>query len=159
MRQLVFRFLLSLLLFIYLSFIWLQSSYFNPSKLEYLSKEISYKVYVMIGATLELAHLIEFGILYFMIISVSLTFGRLTLKKEVIALAISLMYAAIDEIHQYYVPYRSFSAIDMVKNTIGVWVIWYLVRRKYYSNKQTRIGSFLKGITNISRRNKSNIHL
>jgi VanZ family protein len=150
---------LRLLPILYMLFIWLQSSNFNPSKLEYLSDEFSSTVYLLIGGSLEMAHLLEFGILYFLLIVAFLTFGRLSSWKELAALVISISYAFTDEIHQYFVPYRSFSVIDMVKNTIGIWVMWYIVHRKYYKHKQSKFGSFLRGITTNLRRNNSNINV
>ncbi|WP_456277328.1 VanZ family protein [Bacillus sp. AK128] len=153
MNKYILRFILLLVPIVYMAFIWYQSAKFNPSLYEHYWTN-SY-IFLIFGATLELAHLIEFGILYFLIIIAFLSFGRLTTKKEIFALVVSLVFAASDEIHQYFVPYRSFSIFDMVKNTIGVWVVWFLIRRRYYSQKPSRIGNFLRGIT----KDKSNINL
>ncbi|MDF0727743.1 VanZ family protein [Cytobacillus sp. S13-E01] len=159
MQPILFRSILTLLPFLYMLFIWLQSSKFNPSQLEYIYPTIHPIVFLTIGATLELAHLIQFGILYLLIIVAFLTYDELNSKKEKVALTIALLYGITDEIHQYFVPFRSFSSIDVLKDIIGVLVIWFLIRRKYYSSNHSRIGSFLKGITNLSRKNKPNIPL
>ncbi|WP_078545783.1 VanZ family protein [Litchfieldia alkalitelluris] len=130
---------------IYMSWIWLQSAKFNPSSIEHVFYDLDFKVILLIGGTLEFAHLIEFGILYVFLIVAFLTLGPLTKKKEVAALIIAITYSFIDEIHQYYVPYRSFSQIDMVKNLIGIWFFWWLVRRTYY-NRNSKLGAFFRGI-------------
>ena len=131
MFLIVIRSLLRLIPILYMLFIWLQSSKFNPSQLEYIYPSIHPIVFLMIGGTLELAHLIQFGILYLLIIMAFLTFGELNSKKEKVALTIALLYGLVDEIHQFFVPFRSFSSIDIVKDVIGVLVFWYIIRRKY----------------------------
>lgn len=160
MIKLLLRIGLIALPIFYMMLIWVQSANFNPGELEYMWDEMfNPNVILFIGAMLELAHLIEFGILYFLIILAFLSSGKLTTAKEVFAIIVSVLFAASDEIHQYFVPYRSFSIFDMVKNTIGIWVVWYLVRRGYYSNKPTRIGSLLRGITTFSKRDKTNVDI
>ena len=159
MQPTLFRFSLTLLPILYMLFIWLQSSKFNPSQLEYIYPSIHPIVFLMIGGTLELAHLIQFGILYLLIIVAFLTYGQLNSNKEKIALTIALLYGIIDEIHQFFVPFRSFSSIDIVKDVIGVLVFWYIIRSKYYHNNQTKLGTFLKGVTKFSTKNKPNIPL
>jgi hypothetical protein len=153
--KIIMRSILVLISLVYITWIWLQSSYFNPSSLEYLLVEVDYIIILMLGAALELAHLIEFGILYSLIILVFLSFGKLNSRKEFLALTISLCYAMVDELHQYFVPYRSFSMIDMLKNGVGIWAFWFVIRRKYYGSKPSRIRSFLEGITSVI--NKSGV--
>ena len=135
---------------LYMLWIWLQSSHFNPSSIEHVFYDMDLKLIVFIGGTLELAHLIEFGLLYLFIVVAFLTYGKLTRKKEIISLSIALCYSLIDEFHQLYVPFRSFSLIDIVKNFIGVWVFWLIVHKNYFTNKDTKIGTILKGIGTIS---------
>ncbi|MFD2805436.1 VanZ family protein [Litchfieldia salsa] len=107
---------------------------------------MDYRVYLLIGGTLEMAHLIMFGILYLFIVLALLTFGKLTRKKEIYALIIAITYSITDEIHQYYVPYRSFSIIDIVKNLIGIWFFWWLINRSYY-NRDSKIGKVFRRVT------------
>lgn len=133
---------------IYMIWIWLQSSYFNPGSLEYILSELSYKVVLVIGGSLELAHLFQFALLYFFLVMALLTYGELNTKKEYIALAITLSYAVLDEIHQYFIPYRSFTFIDIAKNVSGIWLMWLMIRTKYYKRENSKFGLFLKGITN-----------
>ncbi len=133
----------------YMIIVWIQSSKFNPSQIEHVFYNLDYKVILLIGTTLELGHLIQFGILYLLLIAAFLTFGDLTKRKERTALIIAITYSFIDETHQYFVPYRSFSIIDMVKNLIGIWFMWWLVR-KTYSKGESRLGGLFRGITKMS---------
>jgi polysaccharide biosynthesis protein VpsQ len=159
MQLLLLRLLMTSLPIVYMLFIWLQSSKFNPSQLEYLYPTINPMIFLMIGGTLELAHLIQFGILYLLIILAFLTYGELTTKKEIIAFLIAGLYGLFDEIHQYYVPYRSFSTIDIIKDIIGVIFFWYIIHKSYYNNRHSKIGLLLKRITKLSTKNKQSIHL
>ncbi|QOR65455.1 VanZ family protein [Cytobacillus suaedae] len=153
------KLIIRLLPILYMTFIWLQSSKFNPSQLEYLYPTIHPVVFLMIGGTLELAHLIQFGILYLLIVLAFLTYGELTTKKEIIALVIASLYGVIDEIHQYFVPYRSFSTIDIIKDIIGAVFFWYIIHKVYFKSKDSKIGLLLKRITKLSTKNKQSIHL
>lgn len=74
-------------------------------------------------------HLIEFGILYFLLVLALLSLGKLNPKSSFIAAVFSVLYGLSDELHQYFVPSRSCSFFDFVKDLIGVTVAWYLVRR------------------------------
>lgn len=149
------RFFLRILPGVYMLGIWLQSSYFNPDNIGQILNNINYKIIITFGIAFELAHLIQFGILYLFLIFAFLTYGNLNKKNEYIALVVSIGYGLIDEIHQFYVPFRSFSIIDIIKDIIGVWIVWYLVNKYYYKNSRSKIGTILKRITLLSNRNKS----
>ncbi|MDE5413816.1 VanZ family protein [Alkalihalobacterium chitinilyticum] len=142
---------------LYICLIWLQSSRLNPSQLEVIAPSINFNLLLAVGIILELGHLILFGMLYLFIIFALLTFGPLTRTKEFIALAISLSYSVIDEVHQYFVPFRSFGFDDILKNMFGVFVLWVIVR-KSYRNGSSRFGGFLRRLSNLpakGRREKS----
>ncbi|WP_216829020.1 VanZ family protein [Alkalihalobacterium elongatum] len=127
---------------LYIWLIWLQSSRLNPSQLEVVAPNINYNLLLAVGILLELGHLILFGMLYLFIVLFFLTFGPLTRIKEYIALAISLSYSVLDEIHQYFIPFRSFGFDDIAKNMIGVLLLWVLVRRSY-GKPNSKIGLVL----------------
>lgn len=131
--------------------IWLQSSHFNPSKLEGIHVQIGVPIYLMLGAALEIGHLFQFAILYALLVMAFLTFGKLSLKIEILLFAISVLYGVLDEIHQYYVPFRSFSVIDLIKDAIGVIVVSYIIHKKYFYRQQSRISKFLRGITGLNK--------
>lgn len=140
------RLLLLVIPFIYMALIWIQTSNFDPESVYMLSTQIDMKILLLIGAGLELAHLFEFGLLYLFLVMASLIFGKLLYKKEMLAAVLAMGYGLVDELHQYYIPFRSFSLVDLLKNCIGVWALWYLVHRKYM-NKRSRFGSLLRKIT------------
>jgi polysaccharide biosynthesis protein VpsQ len=141
----------------YMMFIWWQSSHFNPETFFALTSEINMSLFLFIGACLELAHLFEFGFLYLFLIFAFLAFGPLNKRKEITALIISLLYGVIDEIHQHYVPYRTASMNDVLKDTIGVLVIYWIVHKCYFNNEDSRFGSFLRKISNLTRKDKHDV--
>jgi polysaccharide biosynthesis protein VpsQ len=140
----------------YILFIWWQSSTFNPSSLEYLLYEGN-SLYLTIGMALELAHLFEFGLLYLFIIMAFLTYGPLTKTKMYTAAIISLLYGVGDEVHQFFIPYRSASFIDLLKNFIGVFVILYITNKYYFNKPESRLAILLKKITPSKKR--PNLHI
>jgi polysaccharide biosynthesis protein VpsQ len=140
------RLLLLLIPFVYTALIWIQTSKFDPESVYMLSTQIDMKILLLIGAGLELAHLFEFGLLYLFIIFAFLLFGKLTRLKEIIAIILAGGYGVLDEIHQYFVPFRSFSFLDLLKNATGILAMWYLTRRKYMQ-ENSRLGAFLKRLS------------
>ncbi|WP_226677953.1 VanZ family protein [Mesobacillus jeotgali] len=130
----------------YMSFIWIQSSYFDPEGLAVFSSSLSKSVFLLIGASLEFAHLFQFGLLYLCILLVFLSFGRLRTWQEVTAGLIALAYGIVDELHQLYVPFRSFSVGDLLKDTIGIVVFWWIVHRSYFYKKNSRLGRWLRNV-------------
>lgn len=76
-------------------------------------------------------HLLEFGILYLLLVLALLSWGRLNQKSSFLAALFSVLYGLTDELHQYFVPSRSCSVIDFAKDIIGVAVAWYIIRRAY----------------------------
>lgn len=147
MKLIFTRSILIMLTIGYMAFIWLQTSYFNPESVNSLSSQINRQIILLIGISLELAHLFEFGFLYLLIIIAFLSFGELTKRKEYIAILISFLYGFVDEIHQIYIPFRSASIDDLVKNTIGILFLWWIVKKYYYKDRNTRIGRLLRRIS------------
>lgn len=123
------RLVLRVMPFIYGFLIWWQSGHLNPGSLYNLSNLISLWIIKAIGAALELGHLIEFGILYLSLILAFLSFGRLRRLHEGVAIIIAASYGLIDEVHQSFVPFRSFSMVDFVKDLIGIFFVWFLIHR------------------------------
>lgn len=83
----------------------------------------------------ESLHLVEFAILYGLLVLAVFTSGRFPFKWNVACAVIAILYGLSDEIHQSFVPYRSATLIDFVKDMIGVLVVFYFVRRAH-SKKQ-----------------------
>lgn len=134
----------------YMAFIWIQSSYFDPESLVGFSSSLSQSVFLLIGAALEFAHLFQFGLLYLCIVLVFLSFGRLRKWQEVTAAVIALSYGLADEIHQLYVPFRSFSIGDLLKDTIGIIVFWWMVHRSFFYKKSSKLGRWLRSVTRVN---------
>jgi len=84
----------------------------------------------------ESLHLVEFGILYLLFVLALYGNGQLTKKTSLIFAIIACLYGALDEIHQSFVPYRSATWIDLVKDVIGVTVASYCVNRFYFLKKK-----------------------
>jgi VanZ family protein len=84
----------------------------------------------------ESLHLVEFGILYLLFVLALFGNGQLTKKTSLIFALIACLYGALDEIHQSFVPYRSATWIDLVKDVIGVTVASYFVNRFYFLKKK-----------------------
>ncbi|RYD02808.1 hypothetical protein N752_22605 [Desulforamulus aquiferis] len=89
----------------------------------------------------------EFAILYCLLILAILARGKLTARGNILAVGISVAYAFIDEFHQFFIPSRSATLIDIVKDLIGIAIAWYFVRQVYFKNTDSRIGQLLKGFT------------
>jgi polysaccharide biosynthesis protein VpsQ len=119
---------LGLMIIGYMVLIWLQSSHFNPEILYYTSLRLDPVIILLAGLLLESLHLIEFGILYILIILFQLSYGSLNRRKEITAIILSFLYSVSDEVHQFFVPFRSFSVGDLIKNLIGILLMWMLIR-------------------------------
>jgi len=78
-----------------------------------------------------LMHIGEFGLLTFLIF-----FGFFSKVKSIYLLTISFFYAFLDEIHQYFVPYRYFDVLDLIIDSVGIVLgfISYLLAKKLYTS-------------------------
>ena len=66
-------------------------------------------------------HLVEFALLGFLLsLGFFLNFGSSVRVKSGLTLAIGILLGCLDEIHQYFVPERSFEVLDMVADSIGI---------------------------------------
>lgn len=91
----------------------------------------------------ESMHLVEFGILYVLLVLAALTAGKLTPGVNILLAVFACFYGILDEIHQSFVPYRSATLIDAVKDITGVAVCWYFISRALFYGKFKRIGKVL----------------
>lgn len=117
--------ILTLLPILYMSLIWTLSSF--PAD-AIVDTQLSFDALVK-----ESLHLIEFAILYWLIVFAFMAHGKWTEKASMIAAVISILYGLTDEIHQSFVPARSATVIDFVKDTIGVAVSYWIAKRKFFS--------------------------
>ncbi|MCD7034638.1 VanZ family protein [Metabacillus sp. GX 13764] len=88
-------------------------------------------------------HLIEFGILYWLIFFAFAAHGRFTRGVSIAAIFVCILYGGIDEIHQLFTPLRSSTWIDLLKDAIGVLLSYYLIQRY-----QKRLLLFIGGTRN-----------
>jgi glycopeptide antibiotics resistance protein len=132
MMVILVRFTLVCLPILYMILIWLQSRYFSPdSVLDDLSY-IGHGLIIILGTGFELLHFFEFALLYLFIILTFLSFGELTKRKEYLAIIISFLFSVGDEIHQYFVPFRSSTFTDLLKNLMGIIVVWRVTHWFYF---------------------------
>jgi polysaccharide biosynthesis protein VpsQ len=155
MKYIFIRFSILILPVLYMYAIWQQTSHFDPESVSGLSTVLNPFWILAIGIMLEIGHLFEFGILYFLLIIVFLSYGDLKKWMEVIVLTISLLFGITDEIHQIFVPFRSFSVIDLIKNAVGVIVIACIIHNKYFTNKRSKLSLFLWNYAHYFKRDKS----
>ncbi|MYL20817.1 hypothetical protein GLW04_13020 [Halobacillus litoralis] len=94
------------------------------------SERVDPDMAVTLGACLEAMHLIEFALLYGLIITALCVHGKLTQGTSVAAGIFSMMYGVVDECHQWFTPGRSFSWIDIAKDWTGVLILMAVVHGK-----------------------------
>jgi VanZ family protein len=84
----------------------------------------------------ESLHLVEFAILYVLLVVACLTFRKkFTVMMNVSCALLAVLYGITDEIHQSFFPYRSATVIDFVKDTLGVSVCYYFVDGALFKGK------------------------
>lgn len=91
----------------------------------------------------ESLHLIEFGILYVLLVLAALTVDKLTPALNTLLAIFACFYGILDEIHQSFVPYRSATLIDAVKDITGVLVCWYFISRSLFEGRFKKLSSIL----------------
>ncbi|MBM7551597.1 VanZ family protein [Thalassobacillus pellis] len=79
------------------------------------------------GDFLESLHLIEFAILYLLLVAALMANHKLSRMTSFLAALIAMTYGLVDEFHQLFVVGRSFTVIDLVKDWIGVLIAWLVV--------------------------------
>lgn len=134
--------LVRILPFAYMVIIWNLSSMPDDAVIELPSS--SFDRFVK-----ESLHLVEFAILYILFVFAFLTTDRFTVKSNLFCLVIAGIYGIIDEIHQSFVPYRSATVIDGVKDITGVSVAYYFVYQAYFKNRFTKFAKLLKAFKEV----------
>ena len=132
------RYSVRILPLIYMLFIWFLSSQSSGAVVTFSFYDSLIK---------ESLHLVEFAILYGLLVLALLTWGELRRRGNRIAISISIFYALLDEFHQSFIPSRSATVTDLVKDFIGVAVVWYILRRTYFQQEHTWLGFWLRKIT------------
>lgn len=94
----------------------------------------------------ESLHLIEFAILYILLVLASLTMKELTAKLNLVCILIASIYGISDEFHQSFVPYRSATLIDVIKDITGVLTASWVMYNAYHKKRFLKLGAFLRRI-------------
>ncbi len=81
-----------------------------------------------------LAHMASFGLLSGLLLHALCANGRPTLSRAALALTVTVLYAASDELHQSLVPDRMGRpqdvAIDTLGAIVGLAVAWFILARR-----------------------------
>jgi len=123
----------------YMALVWYQSAYFRPESAMHLSPW----TLIPLGAIFEALHLVQFGILFVLLLLAARTFGPLTDARLRVAVWVSVAFAVSDEAHQAFVPFRSASGLDLLKDVVGILVCRYAVRT-YRRRPDSRIGRYFR---------------
>ena len=141
----VLRWLIKLLPFLYMGLIWYLSD--RPS-----DAVVNFPAYD--GLIKESLHLVEFAILYGLFVLYFAVDGKLTKKTNLFAAIVACGYGFVDELHQYFVPNRSATVIDLVKDVVGVMITYWIVYRGYFM-KKNKVGEMIEAVEQMFAREKS----
>ena len=131
------KYVLRLLPIAYMAAIWIMSSLPSNHFVELPDSGLDRTIK-------ESLHLIEFAILYVLLVLAFLTRkGPFTASLNVICAVIAGLYGVSDEIHQSFYPYRSASWFDLVKDFTGIIVCFYFIRGALFKGKFVRLGKVL----------------
>ncbi|GAA0319720.1 hypothetical protein GCM10008967_07810 [Bacillus carboniphilus] len=149
MKQ-VLRYLLIVSPYLYMGFIWVLSSLPHDAIVRVSDDEFD-KLFK------ESLHLIEFGILYILAVVSLLMVDRLTPTTNRWAAIVAALYGVVDELHQATVPYRSFQVIDIVKDFIGVFVLFLFVKNTIFKHPPRQPGKLLLSLQLFLLKKKSRL--
>jgi VanZ family protein len=121
------KLIITILPLLYMALIWFLSS--NPSD-AIVNTPFSFDALLK-----ESLHLIEFAILYWLIAFAFMAHNKWSERASLLAAVIAILYGLTDEIHQSFVPSRSATVIDFVKDVIGVTVSYLIAKRKFFQKK------------------------
>lgn len=125
----IFKWVLRVLPFAYMAAIFIMSSLPSDQFVKLPDSQLDHTIK-------ESLHLIEFAILYVLLVLAMLT--RRTSFTPRLNLACALfaaLYGISDEIHQSFYAYRSASWFDLVKDFTGILVCFYLIRGALFQGK------------------------
>jgi VanZ family protein len=135
--MIILKWLLRLLPIAYMAAIWTMSSLPANHFVELPDSQIDRTIK-------ESLHLVEFGILYVLLVLAFLTRHReFTSALNLVCAGIACLYGVTDEIHQSFYAYRSASWFDLVKDFTGVAVAFYFIRGALFKGKFKWLGRTL----------------
>ncbi|XQY91663.1 VanZ family protein [Metabacillus sp. HB246100] len=121
------KFLLTLAPLLYMGVIWTLSSFPADAIVE--------TPFSFDDLLKESLHLIEFAILYWLIAFALKAHNKWSERASIFAAIIAILYGLTDEIHQSFVPERSATIIDFVKDTTGVLISYYVAKRIWFKRE------------------------
>jgi VanZ family protein len=131
------KYVVRLLPIAYMAAIWIMSSLPSNHFVELPDSEIDHFIK-------ESLHLIEFAILYVLLVSAFLTRrAPFTMGLNVFCAVLAGLYGLTDEIHQSFYAYRSASWFDLVKDVTGIAVCFYFIRGALFKGRFERLGKAL----------------
>lgn len=81
-------------------------------------------------AIFKTLHMIEYAILFFLLFRAAYSLRKSLYNSNLFAMICSILFAASDEIHQLFVATRQGTVRDIFIDTIGI-IIMYIVVRKF----------------------------
>lgn len=129
--------IIRILPFLYMALIWILSSLPHNAVVELPDSAVDRFIK-------ESLHLVEFGILYLLLVLAALTASRLTPALNILLAVLAGFYGILDEIHQSFIPYRSATLIDAIKDITGVLAGWYFVDRSLFHDRFSKLTSVLR---------------
>jgi len=137
------KMVLRILPVIYMAIVFIQSSFSSDHFVKLPEKSFDDNLK-------ESLHLIEFAILYVLLVLAFLTKkGGLTPSWNVACALFAGLYGVSDEIHQSFNPARSASVFDLVKDFTGIAVCYYFIRGALFKARFARLGKLLEGVKTI----------
>jgi VanZ family protein len=133
----ILKWILRILPFAYMSLIWIMSSLPANHFVELPDSGLDRTIK-------ESLHLIEFAILYVLLVLAFLTRDQaFSARLNVLCAVIAGLYGVSDEIHQSFYPYRSASWFDLVKDFTGIAVWFYFIRGALFKGRFVGLGKAL----------------
>lgn len=132
------KWVLRVLPLLYMAAIWIQSSLPSDHFVELPDSGLDRTIK-------ESLHLIEFAILYVLLVIAFLTRRRAFTPESNAALALfAALYGISDEIHQSFYSYRSASLFDLIKDFTGIAVCYYFISGALFKNRFTKLSRLLR---------------
>ncbi|WP_307256196.1 VanZ family protein [Oikeobacillus pervagus] len=134
--RLLIKIIFTIAPFLYMGLIWILSSMPDNVVIQLSDEKLD-------GFFKESLHLIEFAILYILFIVALLVNKQLIFPLHIASAIVAIFYGFIDEIHQAFIPFRSATLIDAIKDMIGVFVLAFIVHHTYFSHRENKISQLM----------------
>ncbi|MEJ2726297.1 MAG: VanZ family protein, partial [Deltaproteobacteria bacterium] len=110
----------------------------------YLSSQTDLPAQHLFRGEDKLAHFLVFGILGFLVAgSLGPRYAETPLKGTLLIILVVIGYGALDEAHQYFVPGRDTSVMDLTADAVGGFfaaIVWIGLRRALFLRRRDDTG-------------------